>query len=70
MQGEEFEAEVSIGTEIPDQEHVDEYQSQDVLLDTNQRIQEDPSSSTVRFQVEDDNGKPQLLIFSLSQVHH
>ncbi|XP_027341764.1 myosin-binding protein 2 [Abrus precatorius] len=56
MQGEEFEAEVSIGTEIPDQEQVDEYQSQDVLLDANQRIQEDPSTSTVRFHIQDDNG--------------
>ena len=41
MEGEEYEAEVSIGTEIPDQEQVDEYQSQDVLLDTNQQMQED-----------------------------
>ncbi|KAK7319146.1 hypothetical protein RJT34_03864 [Clitoria ternatea] len=55
MQGEEFEAEVSIGTEIPDQEQVDDYQSQDVLLDTNQQIQEDPSTSTVRFHVQDDS---------------
>ncbi|XP_061373806.1 myosin-binding protein 2 [Gastrolobium bilobum] len=56
MQGEEFEAEVSIGTEIPDHDQVDEYQSQYILLDTNQRIQEDPSTSTVRFHVQDDRG--------------
>ncbi|KAK7399914.1 hypothetical protein VNO78_11110 [Psophocarpus tetragonolobus] len=56
MQGEEYEAEVSIGTEIPDQEQVDEYQSQDVLLDINQQIQEDPSTSTVRFNVQEDSG--------------
>ncbi|KAK7368537.1 hypothetical protein VNO80_10564 [Phaseolus coccineus] len=56
MQGEEYEAEVSIGTEIPDQEQVDEYQSQDVLLDINQQIQEDPSTSTVRFNVQDESG--------------
>ncbi|KAL2343530.1 hypothetical protein Fmac_004815 [Flemingia macrophylla] len=55
-QGEEFEAEVSIGTEIPDQEQVDEYESQDVPLDTNQEIQEDPSTSTVGFNVQDDSG--------------
>lgn len=61
MQGEEFEADVSIGTEIPDQEQVDEYQSQDVLLDTNQQTQEDPSTSTVRFNVQDDSGKPNNL---------
>ncbi|XP_015957893.1 myosin-binding protein 2 isoform X1 [Arachis duranensis] len=53
LQGEEFEAEVSIGTEIPDQEQVDEYQSQDIVLDTSQRIQEDPSTSTVSYQVQD-----------------
>lgn len=56
MQGEEFEAEVSIGTEIPDQEQVDEYQSQDILLETNQQMQEDPSTSTVKFHVQDDSG--------------
>ncbi|KAF7808665.1 myosin-binding protein 2 [Senna tora] len=36
MQGDEFEADVSIGTEIPEHELVDEYQSQDILLDTNE----------------------------------
>ncbi|BAT74261.1 hypothetical protein LR48_Vigan46s000100 [Vigna angularis] len=56
MQGEEYEAEVSIGTEIPEQEQVDEYQNQDVLLDTNQQIQEDPSTSTVRFNLRDESG--------------
>nr|KYP61227.1 hypothetical protein KK1_023655 [Cajanus cajan] len=56
-QGEEFEAEVSIGTEIPDQEQVDEYQSQDVLLETNQEVQEDSSTNTVRFNVQDDCGR-------------
>lgn len=69
MQGEEYEAEVSIGTEIPEQEQVDEYQSQDVLLDTNQQIQEDPSTSTVRFNLRDESGKPQLLIFPFAEVH-
>ena len=69
MEGEEYEAEVSIGTEIPDQEQVDEYQSQDVLLDTNQQMQEDPSTSTVRFNVQDEIGRPQLLIFPFPNVH-
>ncbi|KAK4261755.1 hypothetical protein QN277_004711 [Acacia crassicarpa] len=36
MQDDEFEAEVSIGTEIPEHEPVDEFQSQDILLDSNQ----------------------------------
>jgi len=69
MQGEEYEAEVSIGTEIPEQEQVDEYQSQDVLLDTNQQTQEDPSTSTVRFNLRDESGEPQLLIFPFDEVH-
>ncbi|XP_019437376.1 PREDICTED: myosin-binding protein 3-like isoform X2 [Lupinus angustifolius] len=56
MQGEEFEAEVSIGTEIPDQDQVDEYQCQDTLFDTNRKIQ-DLSTSTVRFHVEYDSGQ-------------
>ena len=63
MEGEEYEAEVSIGTEIPDQEQMDEYESQDVLLYTNQQIQEDASTSAVRFNVQDEIGKPKLLIF-------
>ncbi|MED6181034.1 hypothetical protein PIB30_118233 [Stylosanthes scabra] len=56
LQGEEFEAEVSIGTEIPDQEQVDEYQSQEIVLDTNQRTQEDPSTSTDSYLVHDHSG--------------
>ncbi|KAI9082175.1 hypothetical protein K1719_035915 [Acacia pycnantha] len=36
MQDDEFEAEVSIGTEIPEHEPVDEFQSQDILFDSNQ----------------------------------
>ncbi|XP_028767165.1 myosin-binding protein 2 [Neltuma alba] len=36
MQGDESEADVSIGTEIPEHEPVDEFQSQDILLDSNQ----------------------------------
>lgn len=55
MLGEELEAEVSIGTEIPDQVD-DDYQSYDFLSDANQRTQED-SSSTDRFHVQDDSGK-------------
>lgn len=52
MQGDEFEAEVSIGTEIPEHEPVDGYQSQDILLDSNQN----------------DSGKAQLLIYYLLPV--
>lgn len=53
---EEFEAEVSIGTEIPDQEHVEEYQGQDTLFETNQRMQDDSSTSPVRFYAQHDSG--------------
>ncbi|KAI9126239.1 hypothetical protein K1719_002660 [Acacia pycnantha] len=47
----EFETEVSIGTEIPDHEQVDEYQIHDNILqeDSNQHMQEDPPTSTIRF---------------------
>lgn len=36
MQDDEIEADISIGTEIPEHEQVDEFQSQDILLDSNQ----------------------------------
>lgn len=49
MQGDEFEADVSIGTEIPEHEQVDEYQTEDILLDSNQN----------------DAGKAQLLLIYL-----
>lgn len=61
-QSEEFEAEVSIGTEIPDQEQVDEYQGQDMLFETNQRMQDDSSTSSVRFYAQNDSGKPRFLV--------
>lgn len=61
-QSEEFEAEVSIGTEIPDQEHVEEYHGQDILFETNQRMQDDSSTSSVRFYVQHDSGKPRFLV--------
>ena len=65
MQNDESEAEVSIGTEIPDHEPMDEYQSPDMLLDLNQTMEEEPSTSLIRFHVQDDSGKPLLLIFLL-----
>ncbi|KAK4263999.1 hypothetical protein QN277_029342 [Acacia crassicarpa] len=51
MQGDEFETEVSIGTEIPDHEQVDDYQIHDNILqeDSNQHMQEDPSTGSIRF---------------------
>ncbi|XP_028759042.1 myosin-binding protein 2-like [Neltuma alba] len=57
MQGDEFETEVSIGTEIPDHEQVDEYQIHDIPPeDSNQHMQEDSSASAVRFRVQDESG--------------
>ncbi|KAE9610546.1 hypothetical protein Lal_00029701 [Lupinus albus] len=56
MQGEKFEAEVSLGTEISDQEQVDEYQCQATIFDTNRQIQEDQSTTKARFHVQDDSG--------------
>lgn len=58
VQGDESETEVSIGTEIPDHEQVDEHQIHDLLqLDSNQHMQEYPSTSLVIFDVQDENGK-------------
>lgn len=48
----EIEAEVSIGTEIPDLEHTDEFQNQDILPPYT-TIDDDPSVSF---------GKPQTLL--------
>ncbi|KAI4313754.1 hypothetical protein L6164_026709 [Bauhinia variegata] len=56
MQNNEFDADVSTGTEIPDHEPVDEYQSQDILSDSNQRMEKEPSTSLVNFLVQDDRG--------------
>jgi hypothetical protein len=56
MQGNELDAEISIGTEIPDQEPLDEAQTQEFLPSYEHR-QEDPSTSSVILHVDDDNGK-------------
>ncbi|XP_054822989.1 myosin-binding protein 3 [Prosopis cineraria] len=57
MEGDELETEVSIGTEIPDHEQVDEYQFHDILHeDSNQHMQEVPSTSSVSFHVQDESG--------------
>lgn len=58
MQGNELDAEISIGTEIPDQEPLDEAQTQEFLPSYEHR-QEDPSTSSVILHVDDDNGSKQ-----------
>ncbi|KAE8076324.1 hypothetical protein FH972_014984 [Carpinus fangiana] len=57
MQGNEFEVDISRGTEIPDQEPLDEAQSQEFLPSYEHR--QDPSTSAVIQQVDDDNGSGQ-----------
>ncbi|GKU98004.1 hypothetical protein SLEP1_g11062 [Rubroshorea leprosula] len=55
-QNDEIEAEVSIGTEIPDHEPIDDIQPQEVLP-SSQSIQEYPANDSARFHVDDnDNG--------------
>jgi hypothetical protein len=56
MQGNEFEVEISVGTEIPDRETLDEAQTQEFLPSYEHR-QEDPSTSAVILHVDDDGGK-------------
>ncbi|XP_059447265.1 myosin-binding protein 2 isoform X2 [Corylus avellana] len=58
MRGDEFKVEISIGTEIPDQEPLDEAQTQE-FLPLYEHRQEDPSTSAVLQQVDDDNGSGQ-----------
>jgi len=48
---------------------MDEYQGQDILSDTNQRMQEDSSTSSVRFNAQHDSGKPQFIVLLLPQIH-
>ena len=66
MQGNEFEVDISRGTEIPDQEPLDESQTQEFLPSYEHR-QEDPSTSTVIQQV-DDNGK--LLVYCVTNFRN
>lgn len=67
MRGDEFKVEISIGTEIPDQEPLDEAQTQEFLPSYEHR-QEDPSTSAVLQQVDDDNGK--LLVYCLTNFRN
>lgn len=56
MQSNELDVEISIGTEIPDQEPLDEAQTLEALPSCEHR-QEEPSTSSVILHVDDDNGK-------------
>lgn len=57
----EFDAEISRGAEIPDQEPLDKAQPQEVLP-SYEHMQQDPSTSSVIFHGNDDNGKLQTYI--------
>ena len=56
----ETEADVSIGTEIPDlEEPTDDFQNLEILPPYTS-INEDPCTSSVNFNTEDDHGEPQI----------
>lgn len=48
---------------------MDEYQGEDILSDANQRMQEDSSTNSVRFNAQHDSGKPQFIVLLLPQIH-
>lgn len=69
MQNDETDAEVSIGTEIPDHEPIDEIQTEESQPSSYPCVQEDPSSSSVKLHIDDNNhGKIHCLILLLSYV--
>ncbi|GLT97927.1 hypothetical protein SLE2022_154690 [Rubroshorea leprosula] len=53
-QTDEIEAEISIGTDIPDHEPIDDVPIEEVL--SSQSIEEDPSTSYAQFHVDDNHG--------------
>lgn len=68
MHNDEIDAEVSIGTEIPDQEPIDEMQlAQEFLHSSYPCAQEDPSTSCANLHACDHHGKPHLLSSPHSQ---
>lgn len=59
MRSDEIDGEISIGTEIPDQEPIDEIQNHE-FGPSYSREQEDPSTSSVNLHVDDSHGKYQF----------
>lgn len=59
MQSDEIDGEISIGTEIPDQEPIDEIETQEI-----QHIQQeqDPSTGSVNLRIDDNHGTIQFFI--------
>lgn len=68
MQNDETDAEVSIGTEIPDHEPIDEIQTEESQPSSYPCVQEDPSSSSVNHIDDNNHGKVHCLILLLSYV--
>lgn len=61
MRNDEIDAEVSIGTDIPDHEIFnDEIHSAHELLHSYPSVQEDPSTSSPNADIDDKHGKTQL----------
>ncbi|GLT47478.1 hypothetical protein SLA2020_211730 [Shorea laevis] len=53
-QNDEIEAEISIGTDIPDHEPIDDVPIEEVL--SSQSIEEDPSTGSAQFHIDDNHG--------------
>lgn len=59
MRSDEIDAEISIGTDIPDQEPIDEIQAHELELSYSCE-QEDPSTSSVNLHVDHNHGTHQF----------
>ncbi|KAF9674013.1 hypothetical protein SADUNF_Sadunf10G0083600 [Salix dunnii] len=59
MQSDEIEADVSIGTEIPDQEQIDDIHYVEEVSPSYSRMQEDPSTSNADYPACEDHGSKQ-----------
>jgi hypothetical protein len=57
MQSDEIEADVSIGTEIPDQEQIDDVHYVEEVSPSYSCMQEDPSTSDADYHAYEDHGK-------------
>lgn len=65
MQSDEIDGEISIGTEIPDQEPIDEIDSREIP----ENVQEDPPSSSINLHIDDSHGKIYFFILLTTFLH-
>ena len=56
MQSDEIDGEISIGTEIPDHEPIDELENEEAET-SYPCVQEDPSTSSINLHIDDNHGK-------------